>query len=408
MNPFTLAPLVLPLVLAGPVSGRTIEVGPDRPIRSPAQAARLARDGDVVKFDAARYPGGTAVWRANDLVLSAVGGRAHMQAAGESAQGKAIWVIQGDNTTVEGIEFSGCRVPGHNGAGIRLEASGLTVRDARFHHNEMGILTGNDWPDSEILIERSEFAHNTTDYQRFKRLGHNIYVGANTRRFTLRYSYVHGARVGHNVKSRARANLILYNRIGDETDGAASYLVDLPDGGDAFVIGNSLHQGRRSSNQSAIAYAAEANGREKDGQVYFVNNTVVSDRPRSLFFNNHGASKAHLINNLVVGSGALVKGPAEMRANRFGSRDRDFVNAAAFDYRLTAAAAAIDGGVDPGLLGGFDLRPRFHYRHPLRFEPRPMDTQVDVGAYEYTPAPGDRHGHRASGRRVAPSRSSAP
>ena len=79
-----------------------------------------------------------AIWRQNDLTLRGVGERPHLRAGGRAADGKAIWVIKGDRVTVDNLEFSGTRVPSHNGAGIRAEGAGLTIRNCRFHHNEMG------------------------------------------------------------------------------------------------------------------------------------------------------------------------------------------------------------------------------------------------------------------------------
>jgi hypothetical protein len=60
---------------------------------------------------------------------------------------------------VENIEFSGAAVPDHNGAGIRLDETGLIVRSCYFHNNENGILTSNPYA-GDILIEYSEFAAN--------------------------------------------------------------------------------------------------------------------------------------------------------------------------------------------------------------------------------------------------------
>jgi hypothetical protein len=87
------------------------------------------------------YAGDVAVWRQNDLILRGVGGRPHLRAAGRAAERKAIWVIKGDRVTVDNLEFSGARVPSHNGAGIRAEGAGLTIRRRRLHHNKMGLLT---------------------------------------------------------------------------------------------------------------------------------------------------------------------------------------------------------------------------------------------------------------------------
>jgi len=215
---------ILSLLSSGAADAATLQVGPQRVLKLPSEAAKVAKDGDVVVIDAGVYPGDVAIWPQNRLTLRGVGGRAHLDARGKAAEGKAIWVLKGNNVTVEAIEFSGARVPDLNGAGIRFEGANLTIRNSHFHDNEMGILTGAN-PLGDILIEGSEFDNNTVDYRRYGRLGHNIYIG-NVRRFTLRNSYIHDASIGHNVKSRAQENYILYNRIMDERN-ASSYLVDL-------------------------------------------------------------------------------------------------------------------------------------------------------------------------------------
>jgi len=66
-----------------------------------------------VEIDVHAYRGDVAVWSAHRLTLRGVNGMAHLEAAGKSAQQKAIWVIRGNDTTVEHIEFSGCKVAGH-------------------------------------------------------------------------------------------------------------------------------------------------------------------------------------------------------------------------------------------------------------------------------------------------------
>src|SRR5262245_42128571 len=196
-----------------PAKPRVLRVGPAQELKTPSAAAKVARNGDVVEIEAGIYAGDAAVWRAHRLTIRGVGGRAHLRADGAEAEGKGTWVIKGNDTTVESVEFSGAKVSDRNGAGIRLEGAGLTVRDCFFHHNENGILTGAN-PASDVVIENSEFAHNGCG----NGYSHNLYIGV-VRSFTLRFSYVHHARIGHNVKTRALRNEILYNRIADENDG---------------------------------------------------------------------------------------------------------------------------------------------------------------------------------------------
>jgi pectate lyase len=203
---------------------RILRVGPGQTFSTPSKAAAIARDHDLIEIMPGTYGGDVAVWSADNITLRGVGERPHMRADGASAQGKAIWVITGDNVIVENIEFSGATVPDRNGAGIRYEGTSLVVRNCYFHDNQMGILTSNN-PNSEVTIDSSEFANSHGGS-----ISHNIYIGR-IRSFTLQFSYSHHATIGHNVKSRAATNYILYNRLMDEKDGRSSYAIDLPEGG---------------------------------------------------------------------------------------------------------------------------------------------------------------------------------
>src|SRR5258708_7609242 len=122
----------------------TLQVGPGKTYATPCDAIAAAAAGDTVHGAAARSYAGDGCRRG---------------AAGQTAQGKATWVIAGDDTTIEEIELSGATVPDQNGAGIRQEGKNLTIRRSCFHDNEDGILAG-DSAGSEILIEMSEFANN--------------------------------------------------------------------------------------------------------------------------------------------------------------------------------------------------------------------------------------------------------
>jgi hypothetical protein len=299
--------LTLPLV---PEASSVLRVGPSQMLKTPSAAAAAARDGDVVEIEAGLYPGDVAVWRQNGLTIRGVGGLVHLRADGAHAEGKAIWVIKGANTTIESIEFSGARVPHRNGAGIRLEGANLTIRHCRFHHNEMGILTGVNLA-SDILIEHSEFSHN----MRPDGHNHNIYIGT-VRSFTLRDSHIHHATVGHNVKSRAHRNFIFHNRITDEHDGRSSYALEFPNGGVAFVIGNLIQQGPLNDNPTLLSFGAEGL-KNPSNELYVVNNTFVNDDPRDARFVVvwGDASLVRIAKNVFSGPGEPLAGAGELIDN---------------------------------------------------------------------------------------------
>lgn len=370
------APAVSAATAAALASQTVLRVGPGRQLIAPSQAAAIARDGQVIEIDAAEYVGDVAVWRANNLTLRGVGGRAHLKAQGAYAEQKGIWVIKGKNTTVESIEFSGARVPDKNGAGIRQEGTGLTVRFCFFHDNEMGILTGKD-PESDILIEHTEFARNGDgDGQ-----SHNLYIGT-IRKFTLQYSYSHHALVGHQVKSRALSNFILYNRLMDEADGKASYTIDLSNGGTSYIIGNLLQKSPYAENSVFLSHAPEG-AKNPTQELYVVHNTFVNDRDGGIFVNVRGEpTTVRVLNNLFVGKGTLLMGSGDTQGNLMTDTPR-FVDRARFDFRLMAGSPAIDAGITPGTAREMDLTPRWHYVHPTDKKARTMvGGRLDVGAYE--------------------------
>ncbi|GAA5115330.1 right-handed parallel beta-helix repeat-containing protein [Alloalcanivorax gelatiniphagus] len=349
---------------------RTWRVGPDRELTTPSAAAAVARDGDTVLIDAGTYSGDVATWTQDDLTLRGEGGRAHLRADGNDAQGKAVWVIAGDRTTVDRIEFSGASVPDRNGAGIRQEGTDLTVTRSWFHDNENGILTGADG-DSDVVIRRSRFFRNGHG----DGYSHNLYVGE-VRSLTVSGSWLSGADTGHELKSRAARNTIVGNRITDG-DATASYSIDLPNGGLSLVAGNVVVQGPSSENPALVSYGAEGLTHPRS-TIWVVNNTFVNRRTSGTFVALADGGRAHLRNNLLVGPGDLTsRPPASARANRrvdlggFVDPDRD-------DFRLTASSPAVDRGVTVPKR----WRARWEYVAPAAVARRPVVGRTDLGAHE--------------------------
>ena len=358
------------------LSAAVLRVGPNDEYKTPCQAIDVARTGDRIEIDAAgNYRGDVCSWKTSDLTLVGVNGRAKIDAGGRNSQGKAVWVISGSNTTVENLEFTGARVPAHNGAGIRQEGPNLTVRKCFFHHNEEGILTGADLT-SKILIEHTEFAENGySDGQ-----SHNMYIG-HIGEFTLRYSYSHDSISGHLVKSRAEKNFILYNRLTGES-GTSSYELDLPNGGQSYVIGNVIEQGPSSENLGIVAYGEEGHT-NPDNRLYFVNNTVVNHRWNGIFIKVDALTEVLVQNNVFSGPGEIIDPPVGKLSHNL-VRSALYVNAKEYDFHPATGSPAIDFGTDPGAADGFPLRPAFQYVHPTCFESRKTTGKaIDAGAFEF-------------------------
>lgn len=362
--------------VAGAGEQRAIQVGEGREIRNISAAAQIAKSGDTIEVDAGDYPRDVAVWTQDNITIRAVGGRVRLQAEGISAEGKAIWVVRGGAITVEGFDFAGAKVRDRNGAGIRLEKGQLKVRDCRFIDNQNGILTGGN-AEATLDIENSEFANNGAGDGR----SHNLYVGA-IARLSVTGSYFHHALAGHLLKSRAAVNDIRYNRLTDEIGGRASYELEFPDGGVAYVVGNIIQQNSTTENPNIVSYGAE-NYRWPKNEIYLVNNTLVDLRPHSGVFLRvrPGNVKILAVNNLLIGQGKLDEAGQGDYENNFNVDFDEFVKAAREDFRLSSASRLVGRAVTLQAAGAVDLMPRFEYGHP-RSTRRPQQGRISPGAMQ--------------------------
>ena len=378
MRPF-IAGLIIVTILAGGQSaaeppsfapaGKVIRVGPRHALTTVAAAARLAKDGDVVEIEAGDYIDDVASWPQSNLTIRAVGGRARMVSRGNSAEGKAIWVIKGHIVIVENVEFYGARVPARNGAGIRHEGGKLIIRNCLFEHNEMGLLTWNS-ASAELEIERSEFRHNAVaqTYKPGDRIGHQIYVGT-IGRFLIRESYVHHGAFGHLVKSRARENYIYNNRFTDEHDGRASYELEFPNGGIAYVVGNIIQQSAHTENWTLVSFGAEGYKWPRN-ELYLVNNTLVDDLPTkgAILTVVPGADRIEAANNLILGNSRLETVAVGDYVANYSAVEEETIGDRR-DYRLRRTSELIGKAADRGEAAGVALAPEREYVHPLQSKP---------------------------------------
>ncbi len=378
----TVAPPEPPRPPLGKIDG-VWPVCPTCALRTAPEAAAIVQDGDVVVFAPGTYTAG-AVWTKHNLTLRGTPGTPRPIMQGGAVQGKAIWLLTGNNTTLEHLAFTGATVSDGNGAGVKLEGKSLTIRDCLFADNQNGLLTGGVpgvGRGSTILIESSEFARNGFgDPGR----NHNIYI-AEGDTFTLQYSWSHGAQHGHLVKSRAWVNTILYNRLTDDPGGNASLELDFSNGGVNTVIGNLIRQDAQTENSTLLGHGMEGPADLPAHSLTVVHNTFVNDRYACTFLQVNAAGVVPLIaNNLFVGTGcqplALNGVNTPLAPSNTFTLTPAFVDAAAQDYHPTAATP----GVDRGELLAAPLVPQWEYVHPLDKRARVMrGPQSDAGAYEF-------------------------
>jgi hypothetical protein len=364
----------------GSSQARTLNVGPTSELKLPSQAAAIAQNKDTILIEAGTYLGDVCYWAPDSITIKGLYGFAHLEANGKSYGKKAIWVIGGNDYTIEHIEFSGCKVPDKNGAGIRQEGKNLTVRRCYFHHNENGILAGADTT-SFMNIEFCEFAYSGFG----DGYSHNVYIGKiGYLRFYGNYS--HSSNIGHLLKSRANTNIIQYNLFSDNADGKSSMHVDLPNGGFSIIIGNNFYQNEYSENSRIITYGTEGLINPIK-TLYCLNNTFINKRETCTFLYMPEATYGIVANNLAGGVGKYqieskdVHDTTNLQFDKI--EDCKFVDINKYNFDIQKDSPAIDAGTSFAFMSIFPMEPDKQYKHIANITDRTLIGNIDVGAYEY-------------------------
>jgi len=384
---FAASALVLGAVIAAPASAAVLSVGAGKTYATPCKAFAAAKAGDTVEIQAATYSGDVCAISASKLTIRGVNGRPHIKAGGKNSGGKAIWVVRGNDITVDNVEMSGAAVPDKNGAALRLEGTNFTLRRSFLHDNENGVLSGVNEA-STVTMEYNEFGHNG----RGDGYTHNVYIGKVAKLY-FRYNFSHDANVGHNLKTRGIYNMIAYNRFsslragetGSTAAGKPSYEVNVPNGGTTYIIGNVIQQPASNNNPAMVSYGEEGVGTRKT-DLYVINNTFVNDESsRGTFVTVRNATTpAKLINNIFSGGGTVTAQATAIQKTNYRSVAGNFVNKASYDLRPATPAQIANAGSNPGnSAGGLALKPTASYKHTASYSTRStMGGTIDIGAYE--------------------------
>jgi hypothetical protein len=275
-------------------SDNILTVGPGKTYALPSDAARAAKQGDIIRIFPGLYTD-CARWEANGLVIEGVG--AGVVIAEKICNDKGLFITKGRDITVRNITFMSAHGSSHNGSGIRAEGANLTVEASRFIDNEDGILSG-DGAGSAIVIKNSYFRGNGNC---IAACAHGLYVG-HIALLRVENSEFFEQHVGHHIKSRAARTEIVNNSVGDGPQGSASYLVDLPNGGSALISGNRFEKGPLSQNRrTVIAIGAERDKTQNPAGEITVEDNVLS--------NDTGVEAAFVRN--------YTSGPIVLRRNKF-------------------------------------------------------------------------------------------
>jgi hypothetical protein len=362
--------------------GRTIVVGPSERVRSIKQAAVVARDGDTVEIQSGDYRRQAVVWTQAHLTIRGKGTRPVLIADGDHAEGKALWVVRNGSILIENLEFRGARVPDGNGAGIRVEKGHLKVVRCAFFDNEMGILTGNQ-ADTVLEVEDSEFGEAP---KHAGSLHHLLYAGQ-IARLRVTGSRLQQGFLGHLIKSRARESDISYNLLVDGADGRASYELEFPNGGVAWVIGNIIGQSARSDNRDLLSYGAEG-AHWPDNALYLAHNTLVNDNIDGNFLHVWGERlpagvEVWAINNLLLGHGGFApQAPGRHDGNQFAERATRFIDVDGLPVGLPSNSPLRGTAKAPGFARGRNLAPGAEFRLPAGTRPLPAGKPLSPGALQ--------------------------
>jgi Ca2+-binding RTX toxin-like protein len=264
----------------------TLWVGANETYKTLASAVAASSAGDTINVRAGTYTNDFVTIR-HALKIVGVDGKAHFQATTAPTNGKGIFVTQA-SVEVQNLEFSGARVSSGNGAGIRHEAGDLTVRNSAFRNNENGILT-HDIAGGRVVISNSDFVGNGRGDART----HGIYVNK-VGSLTVTGSRFSDTDDGHHVKSRAASTTVENSVLRDGPD-ASVYSIDVSNGGQAVIRGNTIHKGAASLNKHVIGFGTEGS-RGGDG-ILVEGNTFTSDQPGTSVLLNMTSATARFVSN---------------------------------------------------------------------------------------------------------------
>jgi hypothetical protein len=215
---------------------------------------------------------------------------------GVACDGKAALVLGGREARVEGIIFQNIAVPDRNGAGIRLQAGNLIVRESLFRDSEQGILTGND-PRGSIRIEQSTFSG----------LGicvdggdcaHSLYIGDYGSLSVVRSRFERGTG-GHYVKTRAPRVEIVDSSFDDSAGRSTNYMIDLSNGATGTIARNAFVQGRSKDNYSALIFVGPEGATNSSDGLAIVDNeaTLAPGADATTFVADRSGGELRIENN---------------------------------------------------------------------------------------------------------------
>ena len=302
----------------------------------------------------------------------------------------------------------------------------ITVRNCRIHDSANGffVASGDDGVSRNILVEGNYIFGNGVVSSIFQ---HNNYTAAVNITFQYnRFGPPRAGAPGVNLKDRSAGLVVRYNWIEggnrnlDLVDGEDSAIIrNAPEYRKTFVYGNVLIKQDGGNNQ-AVHYGGDSGtiADYRKGKLYFYNNTLYSiragttvvmrlstneeqcDARNNIFFNTAAGTSLALLaesGTLTVANNwaktgwrnsheGIFDGSVTGGATMVTGSTPGFADAATQDYRLLSTSPAINAGtaLHADVFTGNNLL-RHYVRHQSS-ETRPVNSAIDIGAFEYAAA----------------------
>lgn len=278
--------------------GTTYAIGPDLEYKLLSAVIPKLKSGDKVTVAAGEYFD-CAVITTDNVTIEGLGPNATAVFTDKTCQGKGILVISGAHVTIRNLTLTRARVRDMNGAGIRDESPDLIVEHVKFINNQNGILATPTPNTGRLIVRDSEFVKNGGC---FPSCAHGIYAN-HLELVRVERSKFSNTQQAHHIKSRALRTEVIDNTISDGDEGTASYEIDIPNGGNLLVRGNTIQKGPRAENHTSAVMIGEE-GVEQPSRELLIENNV---------FKNAGDYDTYFVVNMTATEAVL-------RGNKFSGR----------------------------------------------------------------------------------------
>ena len=255
---------------------------------TPSQAFSNAKDNDRIEIQAGIY-NDVGILKANNVTVVGINGRPQIDGQSRIADGRGIWVIYGNNTTLDNFEMlhedNGKRgESAWDQAAVYLVGNDLTLRHMYVHDNMQGFFNVTPAGSScHLTIENSIFALNGDGGGH----SHNIYVNHNVAKLTMRGVWSRDCRGGHILKVRAHESDIQGCMFTDPNGISLNWFLDFPDGGRHKFAGNIVEHDNPNPGSVLIAYGEEGLLNPTPHEIMIAQNTFINGGEGTFFKIQH-------------------------------------------------------------------------------------------------------------------------